>query len=279
MRCVIAAAFLAWLVLAGTPAASACPDRLKIDGRCPPSTSDPMDSARPAAPAAPAPAPAAAAAGSTRSYRIQETAAPDAPLTPARAFLKATDIPPAGFGAYGVVSFAALPTTDTRPRLMMICEAFKAHFPRNVDVPQSVPIGDRMLTVWPVRDPERLRTDDCAVALAQYDLFAAQSAIADAKRQGGQLNGPGPYLIGWSPSHSRGQPDRLVLVVNLSELNTQARINEAFRFWRQRIVDDPELWRRGFSLERLKLSLRDFADRYGEDLTEVIELTTRPGGK
>lgn len=284
----IACLLWAWGVSA---AAEPCPEWAKVDGVCPrewSASATEADASSDAAPAyridpareperpsyEPAPRTAAPRPADREAYAREDPSS--APLTPARAYLQAADIPPKGYGAYGIVSFAALPTAGTRSRLSMICEAYKAHFPATSDLPRTVQIGDRMLTVWPVKDASKVRSDDCAAALSQYDLYPAQSAISDARRQGQRLDGQGPFLIGWSPSHSRGLPDRLVLVVDLSDLNTQPRIDEAFRFWRQKIIDDPQLWRGGFSIERLRLSLREFADRYGKDLTEIIKINGLP---
>jgi hypothetical protein len=156
-----------------------------------------------------------------------------------------------------------------------VCEAFKAYFPRQSDLPSSVRISDQMLTIWPLEAPDAplALADDCRFAVDRYDLYGGQSAIGDAQRQGGAVSGEGPFLIGWSPSNSRGVRDRLVLVVDLSGLNSQESINQAFHFWQLKVVEDPALWRRGFSPERLRLSLRDFLDRYGSDLLSVVKIT------
>lgn len=288
-----AVAFLCACAVGTAASAQSCPEWAKVNGVCPSEWSADSGASEAPSPRSPAyridPAAergeAASAARPADPPRRQARdgysgeARSDAPLTPARAYLAAANIPPQGYGAYGVVSLTALPTANTRLRLTMICESYKAHFPANSDVPPTVQITDRMLTIWPVKDPSKVRSDECAAALSQYDLYAAQSAISDAKRQGQNLDGQGPFLIGWSPAQSRGRPDRLVLVVDLSDLNSQSRIDEAFRFWRHKIIDDPELWRRGFSLERLRLSLRDFADRYGRDLTEIIKVGGLPASR
>jgi hypothetical protein len=199
----------------------------------------------------------------------------DDPLSTARSFLKADQIPPAGVGAYGVVSLQSKATEETNARLIRICKAYVAHFPLRSSLPSSVALGDQMVTVWPVTDPTHaaLKRDDCRFAVDNYDLYAGQAAISDARRQRGKVDGEGPFLIGWSPSDSRGRPDRLVLVVDLSEANSQASIDHAFRFWKQKVVDDPAMWRQGFSMERLRLSLRDFIDKYGVDLVNAVKLS------
>jgi hypothetical protein len=65
-----------------------------------------------------------------------------------------------------------------------------------------------------------------------------------------------------------------VLVVDLSERDSRASIDHAFRFWKQKVVDDPAMWRKGFSMERLRLSIRDFIDKYGVDLVNAVKLSS-----
>jgi len=198
-------------------------------------------------------------------------------LTPLRAYLRAVDIPPPGIGAYGVVSFRAKPTPATRARLLMVCEAFKASLPPQSSA--SVPPADQMLTIWPLDDPQSpaARADDCNFLVDHYDLLGGIQAIQDAERQGANLDGDGPYLIGWSPSTTRGVADKLVLVVNMSGFEHQDRFDHAFVFWQRKVVEDPRLWREGFSLDELRLDIRDFVDTYGDDLVKAITLFGKAG--
>jgi hypothetical protein len=189
----------------------------------------------------------------------------DRRLVPVREYLRGADIPPAQFGAYGVMAFRAKPTSVARDRLKMACASFVAYLERQSDVPKSVPVNDQMLTIWPLDSPdaEQAKKDDCDFVLDHYDLYGADAAISDAQKQGARFGERGPFLIGWSPSNSRGQPDKLVLVVDMSSYDSQDSFNEALQFWKKKIVEDPSLWRHGFSLERFRLSLRDFVDHYG----------------
>jgi len=196
-------------------------------------------------------------------------------LVPVRAYLKSSEIPPAGIGAYGIVAFRAKPTSASRSRLLMACAAFVASIPPQKSVPGSVRVSDEMLTIWPLDDPASpgAARDDCNFAIDHYDLYAGDSAIADAERQGAKFGEGGPFLIGWSPANSRGAPDKLVLVVDMSPYDSQDSFNQAFQFWKQKIVEDPTLWRRGFSIEALRLAVRDFADHYGDTiLTAAISV-------
>jgi hypothetical protein len=202
-----------------------------------------------------------------------KTTAPAAkPLEPVRAYLNAKDIPPVGAGAYGLVVLQARPTPASRSKLMMVCRSFVAYFPRSET--SDVPINDQMITVWPLEKPdaEEAKRDDCGYALDNYDLVASQAAIRDAHAQHADFEGEGPYLVGWSPSNSRVIPDALVLVVDLSADITQADIDHKFQFWKNEIVLDPSKWRRGFASERIRESIRKFADTYGQAMLDAIKL-------
>jgi hypothetical protein len=199
----------------------------------------------------------------------------DQRLVPVRAYLRSSEIPPASIGAYGIVAFRAKPTSANRDRLLMTCAAYVASIPPQKSVPNSVSVGDEMLTIWPLDDPSSpdAAKDDCNFAIDHYDLYSADSAIGDAEKQGAQFGADGPFLIGWSPATARGAPDNLVLVVDMSLYNSQDSFNQAFQFWKQKIVEDPSLWRKGFSVEGVRLAIRDFADHYGDTiLTAAISV-------
>jgi len=195
----------------------------------------------------------------------------DRQLVPVRAYLSSSEIPPPSIGAYGIVAFRAKPTSASRARLLMACAAFVASIPPQKSVPGSVSVSDEMLTIWPLDDPSapKAEQDDCDFAIDHYDLFAADSAVADAQKQGAKLGEDGPFLIGWSPSNSRGAPDKLVLVVDMSHYDSQDSFNHAFLFWKQRIVEDPSLWRNGFSVDDIRFAVRDFADHYGDAILKA----------
>jgi hypothetical protein len=115
-----------------------------------------------------------------------------------------------------------------------------------------------MITVWPIDDPdtEQIKNDDCDYALDHYDLIASEAAISDAQLQRATFEGEGPYLVGWSPSNARGVPDKLVLVIDMSADNNQARIDQKFLFWKKQIVENPSRWRKGFSIKRVRAAIR-----------------------
>jgi hypothetical protein len=154
----------------------------------------------------------------------------------------------------------------------MVCQSFIKFLPRNET--SSVPINDRMITIWPVDDPTTplVQNDDCKSIIEHYDLNASEAAIKDAKKQSATFNGEGPYLVGWSPSSTRGKRDKLVLVIDMSDDNDQSTIDHHFLFWKNKIVEDPSLWRRGFSTETFRLALQGFANQFGDQLVHTVKL-------
>jgi hypothetical protein len=195
-------------------------------------------------------------------------------LTASRNFLKPSDIPPAGFGAYGMVAFTALPTDEeSRGRLTKICKSFLASLPPTAELPPSITPRDQMVTIWPLDDPRApaAQAGDCDYLTGNYALFAGQSAINDASDRKHRLDGRGPYLIGWSPSNMRGVKDAVVLVIDLSSYDTQDSFDAEFRLWEREIVENPALWRNGFSIQNMRLAVREFADRYGQSILDGMK--------
>jgi hypothetical protein len=208
----------------------------------------------------------------TESKAVVAVRAGVKPLLPVRAYLRADQIPPSGAGAYGLVVLHSRPTAANRAKLTMVCKSFVAHFPRKETA--KALLSDQMITVWPLDNPgaKKAKKDDCDYALDHYDLVASEAAISDAQRQRANFEGSGPYLVGWSPSKARGVPDELVLVVDMSADSSQAEIDSKFLFWKTKIIDDPSVWRNGFSIERLRVAIQIFADRYGQSILDAIKV-------
>jgi len=164
------------------------------------------------------------------------------------------------------------PTAASLAKLMMVCKSFVSFFPRSET--SRVPAQDQMITIWPLDNPEapEAKSDKCDFVLDHYDLNASQLAISDAQKQHAEFDGGGPYLVGWSPSKARGVSDALVLTVDMSSDNTQADIDAKFLFWKNKIIQDPALWRNGWSIEQVRSAIHNFADQYGQSMLDAIKL-------
>lgn len=283
---------------AGTAWGECPPDQREIDGRCVPRApriERPRYSSQPtlAPPTASTEAPDAYVRGETAT-----AAAPDAyvrgevaaavvrsvptrarpggagQIVPARLLLRSADIPPPGLGGYGIVAFTALPTSESRDRLNKVCEAYTHSLPRQQSLPRTVALRDQMLTIWPIDDPNAslAQADNCAYLTSHYDLYGGQAAIRDARRQGLNLSGRGPYLIAWSPSQNRGVPDKIVLVYDLSDYSSQASFDTMFAFWQNAIIANPSLWRNGVAAAQKRLIFRDFVDSTSQSFLTALHI-------
>jgi hypothetical protein len=73
----------------------------------------------------------------------------------------------------------------------------------------------------------------------------------------------------------RGVPDSIVLVLDFSEYDRQESIDELFQIWQQKVIENPQLWRQGFTIQTLRLFLREMADDYGKDIIDGLQFWRR----
>ena len=145
------------------------------------------------------------------------------------------------------------------------------------ELPANTPLSEQMITYWPILNkgaPEAQQAN-CTYLVTNYALRLGLDAINDAdKLREGLASRRGPFLIAWAPSESRFKPDAVVLLMDLSSFESQRSFLEVFQDWRQKIVDNPQLWRRGFDVEALRRTIRDTFDRYGEGLLRLIKTSS-----
>jgi hypothetical protein len=159
----------------------------------------------------------------------------------------------------------------------MICEVFVASLPSHLEVRTSIEM--QMVTIWPIEtdhDADRLEvasqdsTELCRHAVNSYGLATALAAINDARRSHAVLDGLGPYLLAWSPPSTKGQANALVLVSDLSNVTNSAQAKRIFSDWSQDIVENPALWERGWNVEKMRVTIRLWADKYGSDILKAF---------
>ena len=192
-------------------------------------------------------------------------------LLSTRQFIQPHDFPPLTTAAYGIVAFPQGGMRDQKERMKNICEAYYETFPPASEV--STPIAQQMVTVWPVDSPQSLiqiskktgNVETCESAVEHYGLTTSLKAIKEAESTTGgmSLAGSGPFLLGWAPSSEKGKKDTLVLVVDLSGATTGDQYLGYFRQWRNDIERDPAVWNNGWTLDKLRLAIRDWADKTG----------------
>jgi hypothetical protein len=189
-------------------------------------------------------------------------------VLPTRMAAGPNQYPPRQFKAYGIVAFKTRPTSSDRDRYDMICDAYKSSLPYYKDV-KALP-KDQMVTVWPVesnswadRINEEPRERICADAVPHYGLAIALEAIDSAKKNGAALDGQGPFLLAWSPGSAKGQPDALVLVADMSDVINNEQSKQIFAQWALDIQNDPSLWDPTWNMEKLRLRIQLWADKWG----------------
>lgn len=191
-----------------------------------------------------------------------------------RIFSGPNNYPPDDFAAYGIVAFPGAAIPQDRDRYIMICEAYVAVVPNAMDV--ITPLSEQMVTVWPVSsdalgDELTLESDaPCDRAVSSYSTQAGGMALRDAMRTGVNIGvDRGPYLLAWSPGQHRGTPDAAVLRVNMSYVDSYAQATDVFRRWVRDIEERPELWNNGWSIDSIRLIIRNWADDIGADIAGI----------
>ena len=209
---------------------------------------------------------------------------PEAGEFASRDFAAPGAYPPQGFAGYGIVTFPSAPVAETRPRFGMFCRAYVAAL-TSVERLEAEGIAReaQMVTVWPVRDAATARAARaapadaaCETAVAGYDAPVAREAIrrarlADATEPAVDWSGRGPFLLAWSPGADQRRPGAPVLVADLSDVSSYALAERELRAWREEIQRDPDLWARGWSLERLRRISQRWLDRRAASLLVYVK--------
>jgi hypothetical protein len=206
------------------------------------------------------------------AIQLLQSYTPGQTILPTRMFAGPTQYPPQEYKAYGIVAFPSRNTADDKPRFEMICDAYRQSLLHITEA--RAPHYKQMVTVWPIDSDEEAdeinrisREKVCERAVPRYGLKQAQEAIGDAKQNGASLKGRGPFLLAWAPGAQMGQPDALVLVANLSNIEVSEDATSVFNSWASDIKENPKIWdTHNWELERVRLTIRYWVDRYGEDI-------------
>ena len=201
--------------------------------------------------------------------------APPEYIYPSRIFAGPTQYPPASFAAYGVVAFPSRAAPEDIERYHMICEAYVTTLPHSGEVRHS--LDKQMVTVWPINsdaDAVRLNAqplnDLCKDAVQHYGLLTSLKAIKDARLSNATINGRGPFLLAWSPATQKAQVGSLVLISNLSDVTTLEQAKDLSFSWSSDIQGNPDIWKKGWDIGKLKLVIRLWADKYGTQFLKLV---------
>lgn len=221
------------------------------------------------------------------------TASVDTPLVSApairasRSFAGPTQFPPENFAAYGILAFPDDPSSSETlsTRFDLFCKAFMGGISTVEElVISGVRIDAQMVTVVPVDSnavSEAARTAAnstaaCAIARENYGNLAARTSIIEANRAPeltdgvDRLDGRGPFLIAWSPGETKGSNDAIVLVTDLTNSVSEEQITSDIRLWVETIQQNPDLWRRGWNLEGLRLAGQRWIDRRAAGILKIL---------
>lgn len=197
---------------------------------------------------------------------------------PTRRFSAARDFPPSEYRGYGIVAFKSLATDYDILRHNVICEAYVSSLGASSDSARA--LNEQFVTIWPLASGNiasslnSLRgrpSDVCGVAIEHYDLQTSANAILQAKKAGFDDQGVGPFLLGWLPGDGFGKGDALILVLDLSKVNSYGQAQSLFQEWKSDIQSDPQLMQRNLSLERLRRGVRRWSDSYGPGFFNFIK--------
>jgi hypothetical protein len=196
-------------------------------------------------------------------------------LRPARLFAGPGLYPPENFRGYGILAFPSRASEYDSKRHEMVCAAYVASLPESGSV--DAPTEDQFVTIWPVEtDAAALkitalpREEACEAAIDAYSQKAALAAISAASNAGFKAEGLGPYLLAWSPPAGIGRDDVFVLALDLSNVRTYQQALALMSEWNRDIETDFEILANGFTLDRLRVSIRRWADSYGEGFLRLL---------
>ena len=188
------------------------------------------------------------------------------------------------YGLIGYVIFTGSPGTE---RDQQRYEALYAAY-RSLPPPEDFEAlgrdrADLAVLYWPLDEGNtnraawmeaRGRTD---YFIARFDYARARLILSCVEG----LRGPGPFILGHAePIVCRGSAGtslsrRDVLALDLSRVH-ETDFREALRLFQERIAGDPDTWRRGFDMERIRLSLRMLLLSYSDTILSLVDLVQRP---
>ena len=197
-------------------------------------------------------------------------------VIPTRVFSGPEQYPPTAFRAYGIVAFANHPNGPERERAEAICDAYLNTLNHTSDLP-DVAKKDQMVTVWPLITDDVADTlngaaqgEGCQDAIGDYSLITAKRAIKTARNAGLKVSGRGPFLLAWAPGDAYAGTGKPVLMADLSLVETFPEARSWFLKWQDDIEQNPEVWNDGFDLAAFRLMGRNWLDRTGKQILEVL---------
>lgn len=198
-----------------------------------------------------------------------------------RIFSHPRQYPPHEFGAYAIVAFKSGADSSDRDRYIMICEAYMSAVPDSSlsDLPKE----NQLATIWPLQDEDSFgllatkmsNAEVCEIAVDNYGHTSALKAIRDARAVSQEMHehvvrNRGPFLLAWNPGRTKGEPDALILRMDLSNVVLPTQAKRRFEFWVQEIEENPQLWLDGWQKLPIRNRIAETADRYGQVILDFV---------
>ena len=182
---------------------------------------------------------------------------------------------PRMFGGFGIVAFVEGPIGQ-EARYRSICEGYFNVFVSALLLrADGIPFAQQFVTYWPTQQDGTLVSYDtglfadadrfCKDHVEKLDLRVSRDFLKRAESHvGGRIVGRGPFLLAWSRPVDTWEAERaVVLVLDLSRIESTTQANQAFRWWKDQIQTDPESWENGWDIRLIRMKLAFLADSLG----------------
>ena len=102
---------------------------------------------------------------------------------------------------------------------------------------------------------------DCADYIRSYDYPRAKLFLSKAEL----LDVRGPVLLALDTTSAEDN----ILYLDLSEFD-EKDFDRVMRIWKTRVCKNPLIWNKGFKYEKVKEEIRNFLQKYGEQIVGII---------
>ena len=177
--------------------------------------------------------------------------------TPVRATLVADEELPDQYPVSGFVLF----NTNTYERNFKFCEAY---FNALTDINTHENSKQLIPTYWLLDQHLPLDTNieaPCEDYTQHYNFSQAQEILAVLDRS----TITGPVLVAWPTA----TPYEQVLIFDLSTFDSNDFVR-AINIWKGQITASPECWNDGFNMVKIRETLRNLIQQYGETIVSLI---------
>jgi hypothetical protein len=205
-----------------------------------------------------------------------------------RLFVPSNYRPSEKYAAFGVLALSGPPTgADEARRYKWICEAYLTIFDDSSMVEAISPDVVQMITIWPRFDLTKTQSFDpttsnldleCERAISRYSYPAAHIWMKKVEARGAHIAvGRGPFLVAWARSPEGTNAPGSVLTLDLSMMNSQADIENAFRLWKNEIEKHPQSWSDAWRPAKWKLFVASSLNAYGQQIIDAITIVKHVG--